>query len=370
MSDTEIYRLSSSQKRKIWFARRLRHWPFLLWILLAVLVTFGIRSTSKIDQVFGVVDYPTISVAATETGRIESILVAVGQAVAEDEELITLSSLEIDYEIAALQADEDELNQATRRQFFNSEQSINADLRELTLQQAQNEAELSILKTENQRLESLLSRGLIDADVVASNRMRIVSLETAMNSYPEYLQALQTEKAELEKLENKSPQSKEDNRAIQLSILKERAKSLIICANNSGVISNVLGKPGDVVRAGETLMELLGNDTPVIQGFIPLSAHRSIQPGDTVYLADKYDKRTIHQGTIASISPSVVGIEDTSTPLVARTVRGRMFIVESPAAAQWVESEQVSIFLEKPSNSTLQKWIYSMTSWMTITRNN
>ena len=370
MSNTETYRLSSAQKRRIWIARKLRFWPFLLWLILAVFVYYGISSTTKVVQVFGVVDYPTISVAATETGRIESIFVTVGQEVVEDEDLIKLSSLEIDYEIAALQADKEDGKQATQRQFFNSVQSINADLRKLTLQQAQDEAELEILKEENQRLENLLSRHLIDAEVVVNNRMRIVSLETAIDKYPEYLQALRTEKKELDELENTTPENKDDNRAIQLSILKQRAKSLTICANNSGVISNVLRKPGDVVRAGETLLELLGKDAPVIQGFIPLSAHRTIQSGDTVYLADKNDKSTVYEGTITSISPSVVGVVDTSTPVVPRTVRGRMFTVKSPAATQWVESEQVSIFLEKPSDSVISSWIYSMSSWLSITRNN
>lgn len=368
MRDTEIYRLSSAQKRRIWFARKLRLWPFVLWILLALFVVYGVRSTSRIVQVFGVVDYPTISVAATETGRIESILVAVGREVDKDEVLIKLSSLEIDYEIAVLQADKEEEEQATQRQFFNSVQRINAEVRELTLQQAQDEAELVILKEENQRLENLLSRRLIDANVVVRNRTQIVSLETAINKYPEYLLELQAEKADLEELENNFPRSQENNRAIQLSILKERVKGLTISANVSGVVSNVIKNPGDVVSAGETLIELLGNGAPVIQGFIPLSAHRSIQPGDTVFLADKNDKITVYEGTITSISPSVIGIEDTSSPIVLRTIRGRMFVVESPAGSLWVESEQVIIYLEKPSESTIRNWIYTMSSWMSIQR--
>jgi len=370
MADPEKYRLSSAQKRRIWFTRKLRFWPFLLWLILAFFVVYGIRSITQVVQVFGVVDYPTLSVAATETGKIESIFVTLGQEVMKEEKLVKLSSLEIDYEIAALQADQEEEEQTTQRQFFNSVQSIKADLRKLTLQQAQDEAELAILQEESKRLENLLSRRLIDADVVVSNRTRIVSLETAISKYPAYLQALQAEKVELEKLEHKSPQSMEDNRTIQLSILKERVKSLTICANDSGIISNVLKNPGDVVMAGETVLELLGKGAPVIQGFIPLSAHRSIQPGDTVYLADKNDRSKVYEGTISNISPSVIGVQDTSTPVVPRTIRGRMFIVESPAAVQWVESEQVSIFLEKPSDSTISSWIYSMSSWLSITRNN
>lgn len=277
MPETKIYRLPSAQKRRIWLTRKLRFWPALLWILLAVFVVYGIGGARNVVQVFGVVDYPDISVAATETGKIENIFVTVGQKIVEGDALIKLSSLEIDYEIASLKADAEEEQQATQRQFFNTMQSINADIRQLKLQQAQAEGELAILKEEGRRLEGLLTRRLIDAAEVATNRMRIVSLETAGNKYPEFLKALESEKATLASLENNSPKTTEDNRAVQLSILQERAKSLSISANNSGVISNVLRNPGDVVLAGETVLELLGSDAPVVKGFIPLSVHDSIQ---------------------------------------------------------------------------------------------
>ena len=370
MSETETYRLSSAQKRRIWLTRKLRFWPVLLWVLLAVLVVYGIGGAKKVVQVFGVVDYPSISVAATETGKIENIFVTVGQKIVEGDALIKLSSLEIDYEIASLKADAEEEQQATQRQFFNTMQSINADIRQLKLQQAQDVGELAILKEEGRRLEGLLSRRLIDASEVATNKMRIVSLEAASNRYPEFLKALETERATLESLENNSPKTTVDNRAIQLSLLQERSKSLSISANSGGVISNVLRNPGDVVLAGETVLELLGTDAPVVQGFIPLSAHHSIQPGKTVYLADKNDRDQVFEGTVVSISPSVIGIVDTSTPIVPRTVKGRMFIVESPEISRWIESEQVIILLDKPSDSNIQKWLLSLSSWLSITRHN
>ncbi|MDA1068691.1 MAG: hypothetical protein O3C43_19570, partial [Verrucomicrobia bacterium] len=114
----------------------------------------------------------------------------------------------------------------------------------------------------------------------------------------------------------------------------------------------------------------LGSDAPVVKGFIPLSVHDSIQLGKTVYLVDKNDKGQVFEGTIVSISPSVIGIVDTSTPIVPRTVKGRMFTVESPATSRWIESEQVIILLDKPSDSIIQKWLVSLSSWLSITRHN
>ncbi|SVD60939.1 uncharacterized protein METZ01_LOCUS413793, partial [marine metagenome] len=90
MTDPEKYRLSSAQKRRIWFTRKLRFWPLLLWLILAFFVVYGIRSTTQVVQVFGVVDYPTLSVAATETGKVESIFVTLGQEVIKEEKLVKL----------------------------------------------------------------------------------------------------------------------------------------------------------------------------------------------------------------------------------------------------------------------------------------
>ena len=81
MNKSYTYRLTSSQKRKIWLAKKFRFWPALLWVLLALFVVLGIQTTSKVTRLSGVVDYPTLSVSATETGRIESIYVTVGQKI-------------------------------------------------------------------------------------------------------------------------------------------------------------------------------------------------------------------------------------------------------------------------------------------------
>mgnify|MGYP001466186542 CR=1 FL=1 len=369
MNKSYTYRLTSSQKRKIWLAKKFRFWPALLWVLLALFVVLGIQTTSKVARLSGVVDYPTLSVSATETGRIESIYVTVGQKIRKDEELVQLKSLEIDYEIAGLQAANEAEARATQRQFFDSMQGINTEIREIKLQQTQDKAELAVLKEENQRLEKLYSQSLVDAEVLAENRERMATLKSAIDIYPEYLLNLEKEKKELEKMGYQSPIGQENHRAMQISILENRAKSLTICANEDGVISKVLKNPGDVVSAGETVLELLGNRVPVVQGFIPISAHRSIQPGDTVYLADRNDLTTIYEGTISNISPSVIGIQDNSFPVVSRMLKGRIFIVESAYAKRWVESEQVSIFLEKPTDSTLNKWLYSLISWLSTVPN-
>ncbi|MBU0677671.1 MAG: biotin/lipoyl-binding protein, partial [Verrucomicrobia bacterium] len=161
----------------IWSRIKFR-WPFLVWLGAIGLAGFLFLRTGTMGPLTGVVDVVRESVAPVEAGRLVSIEVMPGQEVREGDIVARMDSSILDAELELERLD-------LENQFSRSVQRIQGDLQDQKIRKAEAAAELQVLDDEMTRLQPLLDKRMVDAQMVARIKARQSALSTAVELYPE-----------------------------------------------------------------------------------------------------------------------------------------------------------------------------------------
>ncbi len=365
MGSREVHRIDGGKKVRIWLARRVKGWPFLAWIVLAILVLWGSRAGSRLDTFGGVVEYPKFNVAASQEGRIVRIAVEVGEGISLGEVLVELDSLETDIALAEIRERAERDASDVQRQYFETLSELNREIREHSLNRSTDETELEVLREESVRLEDLLERRLIDAETVSRNRMRLRVAETLVKQYPELIAELENEREDLLLMMESSLADNSPSRSRLEELLYEKKSALSLRANRNGLAVRVLKREGDVVRAGETIIELVEEESPVVRVFVPLSSQRSMTVGEEVVVLVSAESGTRVLGKVKSTSPTIVDLPDTSNPILSRTISGRMMLVELPGSSAWTEGQRLVVVMDTEEPSALRTFVANVFAKLT-----
>ncbi|MBK1875951.1 HlyD family secretion protein [Pelagicoccus mobilis] len=364
MGKQEVYRLDRTKRFRIWLARNCKRWPILLWASLVFGVVWGMQVGSQSATFVGVVEYPKYSVSAEQEGRISHISAEVGDRIRVGEPLVKIDNLRTEIALAELRERSERDARDAYRQFFAELAGVRREIRDLSLKRATEEAELIVLREESERLEALLERRLIDVETVSRNRIRLNVSETLVAEYPNLLAELEAEKQELITMRESYLVKDSPKRDRLESLLLEQRDALSLKANRSGLVARVLKREGDVVRSGETILELVEEKSPVVRAFLPLSSQQLVEEGDEVVMRFSGHGAQRVFGVVKSMSPTVIDVPDTSNPIMSRTISGRILTISLPSPTDWTEGQRLLVSLDTAEPSALRTLVANIFSKM------
>jgi multidrug resistance efflux pump len=90
----------------------------------------------------------------------------------------------------------------------------------------------------------------------------------------------------------------------ELASLQKQQDSLTIISPAHGMIGSIRHQSGDLIQAGESVVELLDDDRRHLTAYIPSSAVTGLHPGSRVELM--FPGRQSRIGLVASIAPHAI----------------------------------------------------------------
>ncbi len=231
-------------------------------------------------------------VAATETGRLAEVLVAVGDRVQAGQPVARLDTAVLEREIAAAEARLRQISAepgaaaaVMESDDYSSARTFQADVEDAAAQieaaraahHAQ-QAELKTLRDEAARLRRLVREGLTRSDRVEEIDVRIRALEETMAGWPARLAALtERHRAADQRLERwrtehqaqSAPQSRDarlrpvrdriDEQSETLRVLRARLEKATIVAPAAGEVIALYARQGDVATPAAPVLLLHGS---------------------------------------------------------------------------------------------------------------
>ncbi|MBC2606166.1 HlyD family secretion protein [Pelagicoccus albus] len=354
--EVSIHRLSKRHRFRIWFVRTVRHWPFVVWVALGALALWSISHTEVEETVPGLVEYSKRTLVPKESGYIETLEVELGEPFQAGQLLVSMRSAALNSEIAEAESDIVDAESKLSLEAFLRSSELRHSEEKLVLEGKEAESELEVLLAERERLQGLKSSGLIDTGMIVSNERKIASLRFLVSTLDERLSALKAEQADFNALIEEARSRQKISKETLLNTLKERRESLDLTAESEGSVATVYRKKGDFVRAGEPILDLVEKERPQVVGFVGHDGTQNLFEGERVEVNLTGTQLAPIAGKVVRVLPKIGSVEDKSNPIMARSVRGILFVVDLEEDVPWLDGQQVEIALEAGANSPLQTW--------------
>jgi HlyD family secretion protein len=315
-------------------------------------------------------------IAAVETGRLSTVLVAPGQHVAGGQVIARLDTSVLEREISAGEARLRQLGSETKassvesevegyqteRSFQSDVESAHADLESARATYAQQAAEWKQLQQEHQRQSHYLREGLIRRDRVDELDFRLKTLEKAVTEWPARIQAFTSRhRAAQERLAdwrskysgNSAKQVKEARvqpgwgrvaeQLETLRVLRVRLQNSTIVAPADGDVVSVLAQPGDVVRAGDPFVLLTGSGVRQVVAYVSEREGRALQPGRTARLQRRTVTRERFPSRVVRVAETVSAFPARFWPSPQIALYGREVVLDIPAEATLDPGEALDV---------------------------
>lgn len=288
----------------------------------------------------------TASIKAERTARIQEILLVAGQRVVPGEKLLQLTDDRLTAQIVAKQQELVELEADLKRVQAQAEVELNWRRRELNGEIFQTQMQVTDLTQERttkeveqlawqDQLKSfqgdrkgpefadavLPVRSLIlDSPFSEDRRLDAILREDAAAAAAESLAAqlvlCEQQLDRLRKLEQQLPEkirlsvgvelveTRISRAREELIVLEAQQESLTVISPAHGIVGTIHHRPGDLVSAGEPIVELLDDERRHLVACIPSIAASKLQPGTRVDLI--FPGRQSRIGLIAAIPPHAI----------------------------------------------------------------
>ncbi len=283
-------------------------WPFAVWTLVCLVTMYALSQDGSSRVYMGYMKCDTSAIAAVEGGRLERIAVAVGDQVAPT---TLVAQLDDSLEIAAIESAVSRAGQdleERRLRYLLERQSLELERDEWNSRLAENEAELAVQEEELERLESLVSRNLVDRSLYTRARAKVATLLVETEKIPEIVARLEASIQELGAFFEESRSG--DNIAAQSysasQLVHVKRARMSIRASSNGTVSEVLRRAGEVVDAGEPIVTLVHRETAKIVGYLPPEDVGSLALGQIVEISTQRRLADPLVGRIASLSPGMM----------------------------------------------------------------
>jgi len=362
------------------------NWYFVLWIVALAIILYLFRNWHIDKQLIGIVEKKSHQIGAQESGRIQTILINVGEQVEKDQLLAMLDISDLTTHLSHLK------NELTNLQKLANAQrdlySINA---QRVLLQLDNEAselmdrlsmieakstELAGLNAEIERLKSAEEAGLgYNRDLSALTLQR-----DALASY------LREQSKVLEYQKNKLAKTRQSRKMLEKTDIDSVSKLLLVeqmdhteslhrevaateyrinlrtvLAPCDGYITEVFALPGDIVDAFAPVVIVEELKPRFLDVYVPESANLEPVSGMLVEIFSSRDKEFNTMGTITFVHP---GFAQASERV---SYRGQVFWarkvrVQLPPDHQLIPGEVVNVRLIKNGGNSLFSSIFSKTA--------
>lgn len=315
-------------------------------------------------------------IAAVETGRIATVLVAPGQRVAGGQLIAQLDTSVLEREIAGGEARLRQLGSETdassvvlevegyetERSFQTDVESAAAELGNARATFSEQVAELRQVRDEHQRHVQHLQEGLIRRDRVDELGLRLKTLEKTVAEWPGRIEVLaarhQAAAARLSDwrskysgnsaLHSKETRVQPVRRRVAeqieaLRVLRARLENAKIVAPADGDVVSVLAQAGDVVRAGDPFVILNGSGVRQVVAYVSEREGRTLQAGRSANLHRRTLTRERFPSRVVRVADSVSQFPPRFWPSPQIAIYGREVVLEAPAGTTLDPGEAVDV---------------------------
>tara|TARA_B110000037_G_C17023497_1_gene466327 strand:+ start:65 stop:1114 length:1050 start_codon:yes stop_codon:yes gene_type:complete len=299
-----------------------RRWPFLIWAGMIALSVWLYQHGGDYMRINGMVEIVEETVSPLQTGRVTKIHVFAGEPVVSGQIVAEMDTTLIDQEMAALSEEIEKTRAEDERQLASAEQRLSAELREIELDWATDKAEARIYSTEIERLETLVERGLVTAAEVLREKSRYEALKERIKLYPSQIKEINIERNQFSNLRSRIFSEPSTSSLSTFKLLLQEKENLTLRANQAGIVSQIKSRPGDVIRAGDTVVRIVTERQTKILAFMNESDTRSADVGDIVQAhpaigGERFDVK------VTAVSPNILALPDRASPIPNHVVRGR-----------------------------------------------
>jgi multidrug resistance efflux pump len=365
-------------------AQRLRRGflPMIVWLAAVALFVVVAHRRGRAIECVGWAQADSHTVASTVTGRIETIAVGPLQFVTEGEVVVLLDDRALHAEIlqaqAAVKRLQSELASQRARALGNfelEEADWQTDLRRFQAEEETYRLENLRLRTqqevdgvERQRLELQLGRysELVQANALSAEShdnaqwlLRTVErrIEENQKLLAQTQQALEEAESRRTAFEARRPDPPEQTTLIQpfelaieeqerrVDVLTLERRGLTLRSPISGQVTGVLHTDGNVVRAGEPILVVTGEQVDRVVAYIRPDQSQSVEPEMTVQLRSAGQRfRTMTAG-VSEVGASIERLPERLWRTAGRPEFGRPFTVNLRPGMSLLPGEPIRIRL-------------------------
>jgi multidrug resistance efflux pump len=116
-----------------------------------------------------------------------------------------------------------------------------------------------------------------------------------------------------------------------------------IRAASDGTIWRINFQAGEVIRAGDSIAEIIKDVDPIIETFVPETIAFQVVLGQEFRVSTLSAPATYYRATITAITPQIVGEIDTANSMINRIVRGRRLLLTPAEKTPMMPGESVMI---------------------------
>lgn len=228
---------------------------------------------------------------------------------------------------------------------------LNAQVREVDAQLAMQRSEATMADTLASKLAPLLKHGYVSVLMVDQYRVNALNAQSEIKELER--QQSDTEQqhsqlvAKLKQLPLTTAATSHQLRG-QLAQLaasvaqNDVARDTVMRATSAGVVASVLVKPGQSVTAGQALLSILPNGSPLeAQLLVPSSAIGFVHQGTPVvlhYQAFPYQKFGVQRGTVVEVSRTALTPVEVASFLGQAITATPLYLVDVKLATQDIEA--------------------------------
>lgn len=369
-------------RRRWWRIRRGRlvlEWPWLIWILVAGVLIWSVSRGQLFERMNGQVEENYQYIAPNQDGRILKILVKPGDHVEPGGIVAELDPEPWNLQLRALLHVISGQREATLTAHLREHGIVSQQLRALQATASSDEGRLRALggppdaeadanaATTGKTTNAKTSPGAVLFKFQQSKDLRTADAGEASSRLTATRAMIAEVEASLAEMEKKTPVLKDaaifaaspelfNDLENQLSLFNETERGQLqelidnrshcrIASAKGGIIDKVVKNPGDYLRAGDPLLEMVGHPK-FITAFISDAEAAALRPGDPVWITPAHGRQwTVHESTVVRAAPGAERLPLSSRAGNGSYKAGRRITVAFPASALATPGKTTSTLL-------------------------
>ncbi|WP_437277525.1 HlyD family efflux transporter periplasmic adaptor subunit [Sorangium sp. So ce375] len=317
-------------------------------------------------RVFGFAEALPEMISPVETARVASIEVTVGQQVEAGQVIATLDTSVIDAEIAVAKAEKTQVEADLQMEMAVLEQELDANRetveRHLAVHREEQRraiAEAKVLDSEISRVKQLVENRQAVLDDLTKLDLQHASVTAIASEKPRTLSVLTEQLKATERRRNglrdrtSGLAAKLDAdvrvKAEYIAMLEQRRATYVLRAANAGHVTSIDKQPGDVVPAGEPLVQLLSARTGArAVACVPERFALGVNDGDAAELWIRGQLGDAIPGTVVAVGPLVSQLPPRCWPTPEMPAWGRVVTISLDAPMALVPGQAFDITFDGP----------------------
>lgn len=343
----------------VWRSRLRMRWPFMVWLLAVIGAVALYYHGGKFGGISGVAEGVEERIAPLVAGRLAAVRVVIGQRVKAGDIVAEMECSDLETEGSLDRLEEE-------RRFAEAVSDAEREIRDLQRQQAADTGELSMLREEIARMETLLERHLADVRDLVELRTRRSALEAAVALYPDQLKELYAhraaaaarQKAVAAWMSGASAAPNSEPGATPATLIEAHREACRLRAHADGVVLRVAQSSGTIVAAGEEIALLLTDQPLTLTGFLPESNLTDVNPGMVAYARSTVAGGDAVLVRVVRLTPDVGTLPNRVNPFRSlASYRGRRVQFEILEDHVFMPGETVTIEFQRPLFDQVWDWL-------------